>query len=263
MEVIELLITDFIELVRCITTTGTSFYLIKLKKDGTESSSSNNYTTWPFNSTYTNNARYASEYYKHNGKNGENVKIDVVAIDPKLQEKASKKAEEPKNYQFTSNGIRNPEGKYTSVWYRLNDDGSVNVSSKDYGSDIRFLATATDKIQNDSDTMTDYFDKDSITVTASNPHYQAVKRAALKNELSSLKDRLKTAQEDVVKYGGNTNYYNGEYYLKNAKESVKKLPGQIAEYEKQLKALEKDMKKTVKKSMPMFIIKDGRFLVRK
>ena len=129
----------------------------------------------------TSGFRHRNRHRDHNGDNGENVKIEVYTVDETLKQKNAAKT--PK-YQFTSNGIRTPSGDYTSVFYSLNDDGSVNVSSRDYGGTLRFLATETDKVQNDTDTMTDYFDKDSITVSASNPYYKQIKRAALKDAVN-------------------------------------------------------------------------------
>ena len=240
---------------------GNSFWLQKVKKDGTESSGKYTTNSWPMNHTYSSNPKYSAAYRAHNGKNGENVKIDIYTVDETLKQKNAAKT--PK-YQFTSNGVRAPSGEYTSVFYSLNDDGSVNVSSRDYGGTLRFLATETDNVQNNSDTQSDYFDKDRITVTATNPYYKQIKRAALKNEISKLNGAIDNAQKDIEKYTGKeSNYYYADQYLKQAKEVLAKHPAAIKQYEAELKKLEKELKGTVKKSLPAFIIKGGRFLIRK
>lgn len=240
---------------------GSRFWLHKVKKDGTESNGKYTTNEWPMSSTYSNNPSYRAAYREHNGKNGENVKIEIYEVDETLRQK---NAEKKPKYQFTSNGIRTPSGEYTSVFYDINDDGSVHVSSKDYGGTLRFLATETDKVQNDTDTMTDYFDKDSITVSASNPYYKQIKRAALKDAITSKKKAIESAKADIEKYSDKEkNYYYADQYLARAKEVLEKQPKILKEYEAELKKLEKELKGTVKKSLPAFIIKDGRFLIRK
>jgi|GEM_PF-3912380 len=239
---------------------GTHFNLIKLNKDGSESKSYGG--SWPLNHSYHSNPNYRYEYRKQNGENGENVKIELTTIDEKLKEKAKAKAKEVKPYQFTVNGIRKPDGEYVSVYYGIGDvNGPIKVHSDRYGSSLGFLSSETDKVENNSDIMTDYFEKDSITISPSNPYYNQVKRAALKNSVTNMKKQLASAKEDVERYSGNTNYYNGEYYLKQAQENLKTLPGKISTYEAELKKVEKELKpKTVKKSL--FYIKNGRFYIR-
>ena len=240
---------------------GKGFWLHKVKKDGTESNGKYTTNSWPMNHTYSSNPSYRAAYRDHNGDNGENVKIEVYTVDETLKQKNAAKT--PK-YQFTSNGIRTPSGDYTSVFYSLNDDGSVNVSSRDYGGTLRFLATETDKVQNDTDTMTDYFDKDSITVSASNPYYKQIKRAALKDAVTAKKKAIESAKADIEKYSGKEkNYYYADQYVSRAKDVLEKQPKILKEYESELKKLEKELKGTVKKALPAFIIKDGRFLIRK
>ena len=59
-------------------------------------------------------------------------------------------------------------------------------------------------------------------------------------------------------------YYRAQdQYLTTQKETLEKQPKIVKEYEAELKKLEKELKGTVKKSLPAFIIKDGRFLIRK
>lgn len=242
---------------------GSTFSLQKVKKDGTDAKGNYTSASWPMNYTYSNNPRTRAEYQAHNGKNGENVSIEVVTISDEARQKGIDNATKEKGYQFTQNGIRDPKGNYHSVHYSYGDDGTIWVSSHDYGNTLGFLNTETDKVRNDTDSMTDYFDKDDITVTPSNPYYNQIKRAALKDKVSSMKKRLESAKKDVEKYSGSgKNYYNADYYLKEAKKIVSDYPSQIAGYEKELNAVEKELKpKTVKKSL--FIIKNGRFLVRK
>lgn len=246
---------------------GKRFYLDKVNKDGTPSKGTYNSMEWPLTSTFSSNPSYRAAYREHNGKNGENVNIEITTINPELENRAKEKAKQEKGYSFTVNGIRKPDGSYVSTYLRLNDDGSIYVSSHDYGSSLGFLNTENDKVENDTDLYTDYHDKDSITVTESNPYYKQLKRAALKNEISGLKSGLENAKKTVEEYKnkkpGTYGYY--QYQIDGANNSIKNNPGKIAKYESELKALEKELKstKTVKKSMPMFIIKNGRFLVRK
>lgn len=83
---------------------------------------------------------------------------------------------------FYWNGIKDAKGeKLQRAWYSDGElisypAGTITIYARDYG---RFskLVHECFSVKNDTDTMTDYFDKDTIRVIPSHPLYPAVKVA--------------------------------------------------------------------------------------
>lgn len=79
--------------------------------------------------------------------------------------------------KFYWNGLKINGGDLIKCSYGVNDDGSVNLWADGYGDELpRDLFT----VRNDSDIMTDYFDKDRATVGTDHPLYKYVRFAAYK-----------------------------------------------------------------------------------
>lgn len=93
---------------------------------------------------------------------------------------------------FYYNGIKDAKGaKLQKVWYSsgklLNHpEGTLTIYSREYGQ-FSDLVHASFKVENDSDLMTDYFEKDRIRVLPGHPLYAevlAAKEAADKHQAS-------------------------------------------------------------------------------
>lgn len=105
------------------------------------------------------------------------------------------------NVQDTVSGIK------SKVWYSINNrvDGRncVTLYAKDY--DRRGLGTIFADIggyKNDTDTMTDYFDKGSVTIYEDSPLYaQALIRAKLNNAKYDAKVAARDAKYAAKRAG--------------------------------------------------------------
>lgn len=75
--------------------------------------------------------------------------------------------------------------------YDFDKNGTIRISAKDYGSQLDFLCGIEGtSFKNDSDIMTDYFCKDSVSVAPESPLYDAVLDALEKVE-AKQRDKLK------------------------------------------------------------------------
>ena len=84
--------------------------------------------------------------------------------------------------KFMWNGIK-VDGKLHRCWYSTGElinypEGTVTIYGKEYYPGIPQIDGL--QIHNDSDSMTDYFEKDRIRVEPTNPHYAAVIEAVKK-----------------------------------------------------------------------------------
>lgn len=87
--------------------------------------------------------------------------------------------------KFYYNGLRlNGSKELTKCGYYTREDGSISIYADGYGAE---LPRDLFDVKNDTDIYTDYFDKDSATVTAAHPLYKFVKFAALKATAHDLK----------------------------------------------------------------------------
>lgn len=104
-----------------------------------------------------------------------------------------KQKEPEKGIRFLQNGIKVDGGRLISCWYDLNGD-EVTIFAKEYGGQ---LPREYFEVQNDTDSMTDYFDKDHTTLTPSHPLYRFARYVALKGIVSGKTYRKATdAQEN-------------------------------------------------------------------
>jgi hypothetical protein len=88
--------------------------------------------------------------------------------------------------RFFYNGIKGSDGKLQKVNYSegalLNHpEGTITIYARDY---IRFSAEVREAftVENNSDSMTDYFEQDRIRVVPSHPLYAQVKAAVEKRK---------------------------------------------------------------------------------
>lgn len=86
-------------------------------------------------------------------------------------------------YRFTKDGIKDKNGKFEKIRARINNEGTpdeiIDLMADGYSDHIPSIFFP----ENDSDDMTDYFDKDSAYVKPDHPYYNHLKVMALKNRL--------------------------------------------------------------------------------
>ncbi|MBQ2350848.1 MAG: hypothetical protein II394_01380, partial [Bacteroidales bacterium] len=171
------------------------FWLEPINKDGSRAKSAG-IANWPMWTSGHSQASERQAYAKHNR---ENLKIEIVPKNP-VESKATPR------YTATKDGIYLPNKTYVPVYFDggEKDGDSIYVRAKEYDGNLSFLQTETDIVENNSDGMTDYFEKDRITVTKDNPLYDIVRLGALKSAI----DR---------------NAWSAKYTLDNARREEKRL----------------------------------------
>lgn len=107
-----------------------------------------------------------------------------------VSEKPEEKAPEI-GIRFYYNGIKVNGGKLIKCWYSLDAD-SVTMYADSYGAALPREYFA---VRNDSDSMTDYFDKDSAVITAEHPLYKYARYVALKGIMSGKTYRKPTDEQ--------------------------------------------------------------------
>lgn len=149
------------------------FWMEPINKDGSRAKSAG-IANWPMWTSGHSQASERQAYAKHNR---ENLKIEIVPKNP-VESKATPR------YTATKDGIYLPNKTYVPVYFDggEKDGDSIYVRAKEYDGDLSFLQTETDIVENNSDSMTDYFEKDHITVSNSNPLYDIVRLGALKSK---------------------------------------------------------------------------------
>ena len=106
---------------------------------------------------------------------------------------------ETKSIKFFYNGMKiNGDKKITvKCSYDMDADGqTVRIYADGYGAQIP--RDVFDNVKNDSDIMTDYFDKDGCTVTPAHPLFKYIQYAAAKCELSGYKANRKETYEKFI-----------------------------------------------------------------
>lgn len=116
-----------------------------------------------------------------------------------VAERLSATAEPPKEkapetgVKFYWNGIKVNGGKLIRCYYWLqdNDEKSVTISAKDYGT----LPGEYFTVENDTDLYTDYHDTDRTTLTPEHPLYKFARYAALKGIMNGKTYRRPTPEQ--------------------------------------------------------------------
>jgi hypothetical protein len=128
--------------------------------------------------------------------------------------------------KFTANGIR-VDGKhipchYNKGWYSVNGKGDgkegIAIYAKSYLD--RLPDIFREKVQNDTDYMTDYFDKDRVYVFPGEPLYEEVKKAYVTKRRGDLNRWIAKIEKRQEK--GIYRRYDG-YSLEQYRESLKHL----------------------------------------
>ena len=167
------------------------FWLEPINKDGSRAKSAG-IANWPMWTSGHSQASERQAYAKHNR---ENLKIEIVPKNP-VESKVTPR------YTVTKDGIYLPNKTYVPVYFDggETDGDSIYVRAKEYDGDLSFLQTETDIVENNSDSMTDYFEKDHIIVSNSNPLYDIVRLGALKSKAErnawAEKSRLDNARRE-------------------------------------------------------------------
>lgn len=105
-----------------------------------------------------------------------------VAYYSAVIDRLAQNAEQPKQkapevgVKFLLNGIKVDGGRLIPCWYGIYEK-EVHINAKDYGG---ALPRQYFDVHNDSDIMTDYFDKDGTTLTPEHPLYKYARYVALK-----------------------------------------------------------------------------------
>ena len=105
--------------------------------------------------------------------------------------------QENKMIKFNQNNVTDGTNRI-KVWYSFSGE-IICVYAKEYG---RQLSKIFDDVVNDTDTMTDYFDKDSIYLNPGDEHYAAAKAAGEKKNAANKKRWEETARKRHAKRYG-------------------------------------------------------------
>ena len=140
-----------------------SLWLVKLNKDLSKSKSKYNVRSWPLKS-YMNDCikRYEINQYNQNH-------AKLFALFPYI-EPAQKSKKVSNEVKILKKGIRKGED-YCPCCYWLNRDYSITIISKHYNTHI---PREVGDVRNDSDSMTDYFEKDSCVLHPGDKYYDKV-----------------------------------------------------------------------------------------
>lgn len=125
--------------------------------------------------------------------------------------------------KFYWNGIKVNGGKLIRTWYsidNINDPQAVSISARDYES----LPGDLFVVRNNSDSYTDYYDKDHATIEAGHPLYVFSLVAALKANLHMIETSMKYNQKRGT---------GSDYWKKTAAEEAEK----AARYKSMLESL--------------------------
>lgn len=120
--------------------------------------------------------------------------------------------------KFMYNGIKDSNGNLHKAWYSYSETFNGGMELNIYSSQTscsRFESAEIIKeftVENDTDTMTDYFRPDSIKVPADHKHFKAVIAATVKQEkktIKRLRNRLlkckaymiSSIEKDIINHG--------------------------------------------------------------
>ena len=115
------------------------------------------------------------------------------ASEPKTQSAAKP---EPSNaIRFYWNGLKLDGGALVKCYYSKNEDGTISIYADSYSGDLprRFF-----EVKNDTDIYTDYFEKDSATVTSSHPLYKFVLHAANLATIHAARLTISTCEKRIA-----------------------------------------------------------------
>ena len=101
--------------------------------------------------------------------------------------------------RLTVNGIYKGE-HYAPCHYQYDEKtGEVTIYARNYGRSE--IPREMGNVRNDTDSMTDYFDKDSLNLFPGDAWYDRVKAVAVKSVIKDLKRRIAWLEKDLEKAG--------------------------------------------------------------
>ena len=101
----------------------------------------------------------------------------------------------PQNHiAFYWNGIK-VDGKLVTCYYSTNNDSSVALYAKEYSGD---LPRDLFEVINESDSYTDYFEKDRATIKSDHPLYKYARYAAIKSKVHELNRSIKWKENRIA-----------------------------------------------------------------
>ena len=140
---------------------------------------------------------------KINAHNEANATVEVVS-DTWAAPEAKPVSNE---IRLTMNGIYKGE-HYAPCYYRYDErTGEVTIYAKSYGRSE--IPREMGPVQNDTDTMTDYFDTDSLDLHPGDAWYDRVKAVAVKSAIKDIKRRIARLEKDLEKPGTPAHRQNG------------------------------------------------------
>lgn len=112
--------------------------------------------------------------------------------------KPQDKSQKQEHIKIYWNGIKIDGGKLIKCWYGLDNNRdhaeSVSIYADSYGSS---LPRDVLDVRNETDIYTDYFDKDSATVTPEHPLYKFFRYAAMKQEARADRPRCEKIRAEL------------------------------------------------------------------
>ena len=112
--------------------------------------------------------------------------------------------------KFVYNGIKDEQGRlhraHFSKGYHKDGDDIITIYARDYED----LPSAEGlEVKNDSDMMTDYFEKDRIEVRPENKFYEQVLEAWKQQEIHRAKMAIKSSEKEIQKCDEKIELYKG------------------------------------------------------
>lgn len=158
--------------------------------------------TWYAAEHFRNEAQEAAERverYTRNGWNERDIEQATASRDfyAGIADRLSENAEKPKEkapetgIKFYYNGIKVDGGKLIPCYMSIDGD-TVHISAKDYGG---ILPVQYFTVIDESDSMTDYFEKERTTLDPSHPLYKFARYAALKCLMNGRTYRKPTPEQ--------------------------------------------------------------------
>jgi hypothetical protein len=139
---------------------------------------------------------YANDWktcYKIDAHNESNATVEVVSdtwTAPEVKPVSNE-------IRLTVNGIYKGE-HYAPCYYRYDEKtGEVTIYAKNYGRSE--IPREMGPVRNETDTMTDYFDTDSLDLHPGDAWYDKVKAVAVKSTIKDLKHRIARLEKGLEK----------------------------------------------------------------
>jgi hypothetical protein len=155
--------------------------------------------SWPLR-CYSSNWELRCRIDAHNDANAKVVVVSDTWTAPEAKPVSNE-------IRITMNGIYKGE-HYAPCHYRYDEKtGEVTIYARNYGRSE--IPREMGNVRNDTDTMTDYFDRDSLNLFPGDAWYDRVKAVAVKSAIKDLKRRITWLEKDLEKPGTPWHRQNG------------------------------------------------------